>query len=135
MAGPAIVKTPTDARHVPQFGTATHDDLPGFLGIMQMIHQEPTSTAFARLLTGQQRTEDEVPLAHLFEEISTLAMHGLIVGDLLYDAFAIDYYWDALRGRINEVRRATGNAKFCENFEATAEVAREYRIHRPAKRH
>jgi len=111
----------------------TRDDLPGFLGIMRIIHQEPNSSAFARLLTGDQRSEDEIPLAHLFEEVSTLALHGLIVEDLLFDAFAFDYYWDALKGSVKAARKRTGNQKFCENFELAAQLAVAYRDARPSK--
>jgi hypothetical protein len=100
---------------------------------MQILHQEPTSSAFARLLTAQQTSDDEIPLAHVFEEISTLALHGLLPGDLLFDAFAIDIYWTALSARIMEVRKATGNDKFCENFEIANELAIAYREERPAK--
>ena len=114
MAGPAVHSPSGQLR--PRFGTARREDLPGFISIMQIIHQEPTSSAFARFLTAQQTPEDEIPLAHVFEEISTLVLHGLLPGDLLFDAFAIDIYWNALSARITEVRKATGNDKFCENF-------------------
>ena|SRR5947209_10254383 len=134
MAGPVVHEPATQPRRTPNFGTATRDDVPGFLGIMRIIHQEPNSSAFARLLTGQQRSEDEIPLAHLFEEISTLALHGLIVEDLLFDAFAFDYYWDALKGSVQSARERTGNGKFCENFELAAELAIAYREARPPKR-
>jgi len=100
---------------------------------MQILHEEPTSSAFARLLTAQQTAEDEIPLAHVFEEISTLVLHGLLPGDLLFDAFAIDIYWNALSERIAEVRKTTGNDKFCENFEVARELAIAYREERPAK--
>ena len=133
MAGPVVHEPASAVRRTPQFGNATRDDLPGFLGIMRIVHQEPNSSAFARLLTGQQKTEDEVPLAHLFEEISTLALHGLIVEDLLFDAFAFDYYWDELKQSVHAVREKTGNQKFCENFELAAQLAVAYREARPAK--
>jgi hypothetical protein len=100
---------------------------------MQILHQEPTSSAFARLLTATQTAEDEIPLAHVFEEISTLALHGLLPGDLLFDAFAIDIYWNALSARIAKVRKATKNDKFCENFEIASKLAIAYREERPAK--
>jgi len=100
---------------------------------MQILHQEPTSSAFARLLTANQTAEDEIPLAHVFEEISTLALHGLLPGDLLFDAFAIDIYWNALSARITEVRKTTGNDKFCENFEIANKLAIAYREERPTK--
>ncbi len=131
MAGPVVID-PNKPR-VPQFGTATREDVPGFLGIMQIVHQEPTNSMFARLLSGSQGEGDEVPLAHLFEEISTLALHGLIVEDLLFDAFAFDRYWEQLKHRVERVRRDSGNPKFCENFEIAAALAIEYREQRPAK--
>jgi hypothetical protein len=131
MAGPAVHSPSGQLR--PQFGTARREDLPAFIGIMQILHQEPTSSGFARLLTGKQTPEDEIPLAHVFEEISTLALHGLLPGDLLFDAFAIDIYWKALKARIAEVRKATGNDKFCENFEIANELAIAYREERPTK--
>jgi len=133
MAGPVVHEPASAVRRTPQFGNATREDVPGFLGIMRIIHQEPNSSAFARLLTGQQRSEDEIPLAHLFEEISTLALHGLIVEDLLFDAFAFDYYWDSLKGSVRAARERTGNQKFCENFELAAQLAVAYRDARPAK--
>lgn len=131
MAGP-VVHSPSGQLR-PRFGTARNEDLPGFIGIMQVLHQEPTSSAFARLLTASQTPDDEVPLAHIFEEISTLILHGLLPGDLLFDAFAIDIYWNQLNARVGEVRKATGNDKFCENFEVASQLAIAYREERPAK--
>ena len=131
MAGHVVIDP--EKRRAPQFGTASRQDLPGFLGIMQIIHQEPNSSMFARLLTGTQSEADEVPLAHLFEEVSTLALHGLIVEDLLFDAFAFDGYWDTLKDRVHRVRRESGNPKFCENFEIAAALAVQYREQRPPK--
>jgi hypothetical protein len=131
MAGPVVHKPGDKPR--PQFGTARREDVPGFVGIMQILHQEPNSSAFGRLLAGTRKTDDDVPLAHLFEEISTLALHGLLAEDLLFDAFAIDFYWKELKPRIEEVRRSTGNDKFCENFEIAARLAIAYREERPAK--
>jgi hypothetical protein len=77
--------------------------------------------------------DDYVLLAHLFEEISVLALHRLIPEALLFDAFAFDLYWDELREDVARLRAATGNEKFCENFELAAERAREYRMDRPPK--
>jgi len=131
MAGPVVHKPGTTPR--PQFGTARREDVPAFVGIMQILHQEPTSSAFARLLAGTLRPDDGIPLAHLFEEISTLALHGLLAEDLLFDAFAFDMYWNELKPRIEELRRATSNDKFCENFEIAARLAIAYREERPAK--
>jgi hypothetical protein len=132
MAGPVVIK-PAEARWTPQFGTASEKDVPAFIGIMQILHQEPTASAFARLLSGNVRTEDEIPLVHLFEEIATLAVHGLVVEDLLFDAFAFDGYWDELRERVMALRERSGNPKFGENFEIAAGQARAYREARPPK--
>ena len=133
MAGPAVHEPATAGVRVPKCGNATKDDLPGFLEIMRIIHQEPNSSAFARLLVDQQKPEDEIPLAHLFEEISTLALHGLIVEDLLFDAFAFDFYWDQLKSSVRKAREKSGNQKFCENFELAAKLATAYREARPPK--
>ena len=133
MAGPVVHEPATTARRTPKFGNATREDVPAFLGIMRIVHQEPNSSAFARLLTQEQRPDDEIPLAHLFEEISTLALHGLIVEDLLFDAFAFDYYWDQLKPAVVKARKSTGNKKFCENFEQAAALAIAYREARPPK--
>lgn len=133
MAGPVVVDP--NKRRTPEFGTATREDVPSFLGIMQIVHQEPTNSMFARLLSGNQTDADEVPLAHLFEEISTLALHGLICEDLLFDAFAFDRYWETLRGHVERVRRESGNPKFCENFEIAAQLGAQYREQRPPKVH
>jgi hypothetical protein len=59
--------------------------------------------------------------------------HGLIVEDLLFDAFAFDHYWDELKGAVKAVRKKTGNDKLCENFELAAGVATMYREARPVK--
>jgi hypothetical protein len=131
MAGPVVHKPGEKAR--PRFGTARREDVPGFIGIMQILHQEPTSSAFSRLVSGEQRPDDEIPLAHVFEEISTLALHGLLPEDLLFDAFAIDIYWNQLEARVAQVRKTTANDKFCENFEIAARLAVAYREERPAK--
>ena len=133
MAGPIVIDPARGQRRVPNFGTATHHDVQGFVGIMQILHTEPNSSMFARLLDGSPQDEDELPLAHLFEEISTLALHNLVVEDLLFDAFAIDHYYDTLKKRIQAARKKTKNPKFCENFEAAALLAREYRALRPKR--
>src|SRR5438105_5361797 len=132
MAGPVVMK-PASPHWTPQFGTATHKDVPAFIGIMQIIHSEPNASAFARLLSGQLRADDEIPLGHLFEEIATLALHGLVVEDLLFDAFAFDLYWDELLESVLAIRDGTGNAKFGQNFDIGAGLARAYREERPAK--
>lgn len=131
MAGPVVHSV--SGKPQLRFGNARREDVPGFIGIMQILHQEPTSSAFARLLAGKQTKDDEIPLAHLFEEISTLALHGLLPEDLLFDAFAFDLYWNQLKDRIVEVRRTALNDKFCENFEIANHLAIRYREERPAK--
>ena len=131
MAGPVVHKLSEKPR--PRFGTARPEDVPAFIGIMQILHQEPISSAFARLVSGTQQPDDEIQMAHVFEEISTLALHGLLPKDLLFDAFAIDIYWTQLKARIKQIRKATGNDKFCENFELAAELAVAYREERPPK--
>ena len=132
MAGPVVMK-PAEARWTPQFGTATEKDVPAFIGIMQIMHSEPTASSFARLLSGTVRTEDEIPLVHVFEEIATLGVHGLLVEDLLFDAFSFDGYWDELRETVMALRVRSGNPKFGENFEIAANQARAYREARPPK--
>lgn len=98
-----------------------------------MLHSDTTSPAFGRLLKKSLERDDYVLLAHLFEEISVLALHHLIPEALLFDAFAFDLYWDELREDVMRLREQTGNEKFCENFELAAERAREYRADRPPK--
>jgi len=131
MAGPVVHKLSEKPR--PRFGTARREDVPAFIGIMQILNHEPISSAFSRLVSGMQQPDDEIPMAHVFEEISTLALHGLLPEDLLFDAFAIDIYWSQLEARVQQVRKATRNDKFCENFEIAAELAVAYREERPAK--
>ena len=98
-----------------------------------MLHSETAAPAFGRLLKKSLQPDDYVLLAHLFEEISVMALHHLIPEALLFDAFAFDLYWEELREDILSLRRQTGNEKFCENFEIAAERAREYRSDRPPK--
>ncbi|HSS60742.1 MAG TPA: hypothetical protein VLK30_04710, partial [Candidatus Limnocylindrales bacterium] len=104
-----------------------------FIAISNILHSEATGPAFGRLLKKTLEADDYVLLAHLFEEISVLALHRLIPEALLFDAFAFDLYWDELREDVARLRAATGNEKFCENFELAAEQAREYRADRPPK--
>jgi hypothetical protein len=99
-----------------------------------MLHGEPVAPAFGRLLKKRLEPDDYVLLAHLFEEISVLALHHLIPEALLFDAFGFDLYWDELREDIGSLRQQTGNEKFCENFEIAADRARDYRNDRPPKR-
>ncbi len=101
---------------------------------MSILHGEPVAPAFGRLLKKKLEPDDYVLLAHLFEEISVLALHHLIPEALLFDAFGFDLYWDELREDIMSLRQQTGNEKFCENFEIASDRAREYRNDRPPKR-
>ena len=45
---------------------------------MSILHSEPVAPAFGRLLKKKLEPDDYVLLAHLFEEISVLALHHLI---------------------------------------------------------
>jgi hypothetical protein len=116
-----------------EFTRATQEQVPVFIGIMRMLHSEPLASSFARLLRRDLQSEDYVPLAHFFEEVSVLALHRHVPEDLLFDAFAFDQYWDELREDIARARGAAGNEKFGENFEIAAERARHYRRDFPPK--
>jgi hypothetical protein len=128
MRGPADPRPPA-----PDFGRISAEHAQIFLGVMNMLHSEPTASAFGRLLQKNLQADDYMLLAHLFEEISVLALHHLIPEALLFDAFAFDLYWDELREDVMALRAETANEKFCENFELAAERAREYRADRPPK--
>ena len=128
------MRSPHDPRPpAPDFGRVTSEHAQTFIGIMNALHREPTAAAFGRLLQTKLEADDYMLLAHLFEEISVLALHHLIPEALLFDAFAFDLYWDELREDVLALRSETGNDKFCENFEIAAERAREYRSDRPPK--
>jgi len=118
----------------PGFGRIAPEHAATFLGVMSILHAESTAPAFGRLLKKRLEPDDYVLLAHIFEEISVLALHHLIPEALLFDAFAFDLYWDELREDILALRRQTGNEKFCENFELASDRARDYRNDRPPKR-
>ena len=125
---------PTERRkHPPDFGRAGAEHVEPFLGIMNILHSESVAPAFGRLLRKSLQPDDYVQLAHVFEEISVLALHHLIPETLLYDAFAFDLYWDEVREDVIRTRQQTANDKFCENFELAAERARAYRADRPPK--
>lgn len=129
MRGPSDRRAPA-----PDFGRIAPEHAATFLGIMAMLHSEPVAPAFGRLLKKSLQPDDYVLLAHLFEEISVLALHHLVPEALLFDAFGFDLYWDELREDIMSLRQQTGNEKFCENFEIAADQARDYRNDRPPKR-
>lgn len=133
MTGPGVhLPGASGARHM-DFGRSTQEQVPGFIGLMRILHAEPVASAFARLLRKELREDDYVPLAHLFEEVSVLALHRHLAEELLFDAFSFDTYWDELREDVLRVRQLTGNDKFCENFEIAAERARAYRRDFPPK--
>src|SRR5579859_4446396 len=117
----------------PEYGRTVPDQAASLLGIMSILHNGPVAPAFGRLLKKSLEPDDYVHLAHLFEEISVLALHHLIPEALLFDAFAFDLYWDELREDVGSLRMQTGNEKFCENFEIAADRARDYRRDRPPK--
>ena len=120
--------------HGPDFGRVAPEHAAIFLGIMSILHSEPAAPAFGRLLQKSLQPDDYVLLAHIFEEISVMALHHLVPEVLLFDAFAFDLYWDELREDIQALRRQTGNEKFCENFEIAADRASDYRQDRAPKR-
>jgi hypothetical protein len=128
------VRRPNDPKvPAPDFGKVSAEHAQTFIGIMNTLHNGPTAPAFGRLLQKKLEPDDYMLLAHLFEEISVMALHHLIPEALLFDAFAFDLYWDELREDVLGLRSETGNEKFCENFELAAERAREYRQDRPPK--
>jgi hypothetical protein len=128
------MRPPTDPRRPAlDFGKVAPEHAQTFIAISNMLHSDTTGPAFGRLLKKSLERDDYVLLAHLFEEISVLALHHLIPEALLFDAFAFDLYWDELREDVLSLRTQTGNEKFCENFELAAERARDYRADRPPK--
>jgi hypothetical protein len=128
MRKPDDIRTPA-----PDFGRVSQEHAQTFIAIMNTLHGEPTAPAFGRLLKKSLEPDDYMLLAHVFEEISVLALHHLIPEALLFDAFAFDLYWDELREDVLALRAQTANEKLCENFEIAAERAREYRADRPPK--
>jgi hypothetical protein len=130
MAGPP---NPAERPARVEFTRSTQDQVPGFIGLMGILHAEPMASAFSRLLRKELRGDDYVRLAHFFEEVSVLTLHRHVAEDLLFDAFALDMYWDELREDVMGVRAQTGNQKFCENFEIAADRARRYRKDFPPK--
>jgi len=124
---------PGGPTHHVDFGRSTQEQVPGFIGLMRILHADPIAPAFGRLLRKELIADDYVQLAHLFEEICVLALHRHLAEELLFDAFAFDMYWDELREDVLRVRQLNGNEKFCENFEIAAERARQYRSDFPPK--
>jgi len=126
-------RRPEERRTYVDFGRSTPEQVPTFVAIMKVLHTEPVASAFARLLKKELRGDDCLHLAHLFEEVSVLALHRHLAEELLFDAFAFDMYWDELREDVLHLRALEGNEKLCENFEIAAERAREYRRTFPPK--
>ena len=134
MLGAMTKFDPTESRHhTPDFGRPGPEHVAAMRGIMNLLHSDSIAPAFGRLLRKSLEPDDYVQLAHVFEEISVLALHHLIPEALLYDAFAFDLYWDEVREDVLQTRQQTANEKFCENFELAAERARDYRADRPPK--
>src|SRR5258708_33783603 len=103
MRGPIEQRPPA-----PDFGRVTQEHAATFIGIMSMVHGEPVAPAFGRLLKKSLQPDDYVLLAHLFEEISVLALNHLIPEALLFDAFGFDLSCDELRQDIMSLRQQTG---------------------------
>src|SRR5260370_33825649 len=122
MRGPADQRSPA-----PDLGRVTQEHAATFIGIMSMVQGEPVAPAFSRLLKKSLHPDDYVLLAHLFEEISVLALHHLVPEALLFDAFGFDLYWDELREDIMSLRHLPVTTKVCENFVRTAGLARDHR--------
>jgi hypothetical protein len=131
MAGPVVVDR--DRKPPRTFKRETAEDTDVLLSLMGVLHSEPLSSAFSRVLRNDVKSIDVLPLAHFFEEIAVLIERGHLAEDLAFDTFALDLYWDQLQSQIKSARKASHNPKLCENFEAEAEVAREYRESQPAR--
>ena len=134
MPGPAV-REPAEAALARQsFGTVTSTDAPTMLKVMEIIHREPLASEFAKLVTGQLRPDQGIGLAHFFEELGAMALHRLVSEEIIFDAFAVDQYWDRLEPAVASIREKQDNPKFGENFEILANAARSYRETRPPKR-
>lgn len=131
MAGPAVVDR--DRKPPRTFKRETAEDTDVLLSLMAVLHSEPLSSVFSRLLRNDVKGVDVLPLAHFFEELAVLIERGHLAEDLAFDTFALDLYWDQLQPQIKAARKAGHNPKLCDNFEAEAEVAREYRDSQPAR--
>ena len=131
MAGPVVVDR--DRRPPRTFKRETAEDTDVLLSLMGVLHSEPLSSAFSRVLRNDVKGIDVLPLAHFFEELAVLIERGHLAEDLAFDTFALYLYWDQLAHQIKAARKAGHNPKLCENFEAEAEVAREYRDSQPAR--
>jgi hypothetical protein len=114
------------------FRRETAEDTQVLLAIMRMLHSEPLSGAFTKLLQNSVTGDEALTLAHFFEEVSVLTERGHVAEDLVFDVFALDLYWDQLEKVVAATRKRTSNEKLCENFQAMAEVAREYRASSPS---
>src|ERR1700687_91351 len=125
MAGPVVVDR--DRRPPRTFKRETAEDTDVLLSLMGVLHSEPLSSAFSRVLRNDVKSIDVLPLAHFFEEIAVLIERGHLAEDLAFDTVALPLYWHHLKSKITAARKPSHNPKLCENFEAEAEVAREYR--------
>jgi hypothetical protein len=132
MAGPAVIDR--DRKYARTFKHQTAEDTDVLLSLMGVLHSEPLSSAFSRVLRNDVKGIDVLPLAHFFEEVAVLIERGHLAEDLAFDTFAMDLYWDQMVSKIKAARKASHNPKLCENFEAEAEVAREYRESQPPRR-
>jgi hypothetical protein len=56
------------------------------------------------------------------EMLGTLYKHGLFNGELLFDWLAVDLIWDRVGGFALGVRKAAGDERLYENFEALAKA-------------
>jgi hypothetical protein len=133
MAGKVVSSPQAPHRFSQALGQPQPADAGLLLGIMSIVHTEPLATSFADLEIGKVKPADTLKLAHLFEEIGALVIHGLVNRDLLFDAYAFDSYWKSLGKVVLQKRKATRNPKFGENFELMAEMAADYREQRPPK--
>ena len=134
MPGPAVQEPAETVLARQSFGTVTSSDAPTMLKVMEIIHRDPLASEFAALVTGQLRAGQGVGLAHFFEELGAMALHHLVSEEIIFDAFAVDQYWERLESVVAGIRKKQNNPKFGENFEILANAARTYRDTRPPKR-
>ena len=102
MAGPVVVDR--DRRPPRTFKRETAEDTDVLLSLMAVLHSEPLSSAFSRVLRNDVKGIDVLPLAHFFEELAVLIERGHLAEDLAFDTFALDLYWDQLASQIKAAR-------------------------------
>jgi hypothetical protein len=73
--------------------------------------------------TGSENNIKVVKLCGYYETIGTLWKHRLINEELLFDWLAIDVVWNRVKGFALGFRKATGEPRMYENFEAMAKAA------------